>query len=315
MSDSLQEFLKIRAKSRRLTDGRDYLLVSNGAIEEASVRCGLSVRQVQLDALEHGLVPARYAQNMPDYGFEGQQKIIRSSIAVVGAGGIGGHVCELLARSGVGRLIIIDGDSFDETNLNRQILCTEPDVGKPKAEVALRRVSQINSSVQVEAVVAFADERNLPAMISGADVLIDCVDTARTRFVLQKVCADLSIPMIHGTLGGFIGRVLTVFPGDKGMDVLYDRKEIGPIATEAREHGEPPVYTGPPSGSPAVSPAAIAPWQVSEALKIVTGQGSVLRNQVLVVDLLNNRAAVFPMSAMRLARLANRFQGRVSRPQ
>ncbi|HHW19384.1 MAG TPA: HesA/MoeB/ThiF family protein [Firmicutes bacterium] len=317
---SLNDFLRERARSRRLTDGKEYWLIAGDAINEASISFGIPVRTVELTALESGLVPARYAQNIPDLGFEGQKKMLQSCVAVVGAGGLGGYVCELLARLGVGRLIVIDGDSFEETNLNRQIYCTQSDLGKPKAEVAVRRIRGINESVDVEGIVAFATEETLPDLIKGADVLIDCVDSGQARLMLQKVCGNLGIPMVHGALGGFIGRVMSVWPGDLGVRAFYEGAETDTSTGHARAfrsapservgiRANPYSYTGPLVGSPAVTPAAIAPWQVSEVLKIITGKGSPLKNEVLVIDLLNGRAGVFPLWAIRVGRLANRFRG------
>lgn len=292
---SLSDFLRQRARRKRLPDEREYLIISIDAIKEASISFGIPIKIAELKALESGLAPARYAQNIPDLGFEGQMKMLQSHVAVVGAGGLGGYVCEILARLGVGRLTIIDGDTFEDTNLNRQVLCTVSTLGQSKAAITARRVREVNESLDVQEVCDFATETTLPDLVKGVDVLVDCVDSGKTRLMLQKVCGNLGIPMVHGSLGGFIGRVMSIWPGDVGVRVFYEDEKAD-------------ASPGGVAGSPTVTPSAIAPWQVSEVLKIVTGKGSPLKDEVLVIDLLNGRAGVFPLWALRIGRLANRFR-------
>jgi molybdopterin/thiamine biosynthesis adenylyltransferase len=302
---ALLDYLRERSTARRLTDGKEYALVPLAAVAEAAESYGLTITEVEVSALQVGLAPARYAQNIPDLGFEGQLKLLRACVAVVGTGGIGGLVCELLARAGLGRITVIDGDTFDETNLNRQVLCAERDVGRPKAEVAAERILAVNSGVSVQRFTEFATEANMRDMLRGANVAIDCVDSGKTRLVMQKACESLGIPMVHGTLGGFVGRVMTVMPGDAGMRVFYDREED---VTGERPDRQVRSRT-PPTGSPGMTSAAIAPWQVAEAVKLITGKGRTLRNQMLVLDLLNANAGVFPLAMARVGRFINKLRG------
>lgn len=309
MPSSLSDYLRDRARGKRLTDGKEYHLVSLDDIRGAAELSGLSIRSVELQALAWGLVPARYALNIPDLGFSGQQKLLRSQVAVIGAGATGGHVCELLARLGVGRVTVIDGDRFEDTNLNRQPLCAESDLGKPKAEVAAQRMRAVNRAVEVMPVVEFATESSLPSLIPGAELVLDCVDNAADHLMLQRVCHRLGVPMVYGCIGGFIGRVMTILPGDTGVRTFYEETPPTPEVGESQR----PAYSGPPVGSPGVSPAAIAPWLAAEVVKTITGQGSTLRNRLLVIDLLEGRACTMPVWTARLGRSLNRFLDRFHR--
>jgi len=105
--------------------------------------------QVEISALENGVVPTRYVRNIGTIGVEGQLRLLQSCAGVCGLGGLGGYIAVSLARFGVGRLILVDGDVFEEDNLNRQELCGETDLGRPKVEVAAERVAAINSALDL----------------------------------------------------------------------------------------------------------------------------------------------------------------------
>lgn len=232
------------------------------------------VREVELAALEAGVIPHRYVRNMGTLGPDGQAKLLRSTVAVVGLGGLGGYVAEALARIGVGRLVLIDGDVFEEHNLNRQLLGTEAVLGQPKALVAQQRVSEVNRAVEVIAHVATLTRQNVEALLRGADVVVDALDRLPTRLVLQDGAQALGIPMVHGSIAGFLGQVMTILPGDAGLRGLYGEQENLP------ERGLE-VHLG----TPAATPMAVAAWEVQEVVKILTSRGELLRHRLLVMDM------------------------------
>jgi len=205
---------------------------------------------------------------------EGQIKLLRSTVAVVGLGGLGGYVAEALARMGVGRLILIDGDVFEEHNLNRQILSTEAGLGTHKAELAQQRVSGINSAVEVIGHVTRLTRENLPRLLEGADLVVDGLDRLPTRLILQEGAQALGIPMVHGSIAGYLGQVMTIFPGDRGLRSLYG--EPGDLPDQGLEAQ---------LGTPAATPMAVAAWEAQEAVKILLGRGEPLRNRLLVMDM------------------------------
>jgi len=233
-----------------------------------------SIREVELAALETGIVPWRYLRNMGTVGLEGQAKLLRATVAVVGLGGLGGYVVEALARMGVGQLVLIDGDVFEEHNLNRQLLSAEAKLGTDKVQAARRRVAEINSAVEVTGCVTVLTRENLPRLLEGADVVVDALDRLPTRLVLQEGAQALGIPMVHGSIAGFLGQVMTIFPGDPGLTSLYGGgSELPEQGLEVR------------LGTPAATPMAVAAWEAQEVVKILLGQGELLRHRLLVMDM------------------------------
>ncbi len=232
-----------------------------------------SIREVELAALDIDVVAWRYVRNLGTVGVEGQARLLRSTVAVVGQGGLGGYVTEALARMGVGRLILIDGDAFDEHNLNRQLLSTERGLGVEKVQVARQRVAEINSAVEVIGHVERLTEENLPRLLGEAEVVVDALDRLPTRLMLQDGAQKLGIPMVHGSIAGFLGQVMTIFPNDPGLHGLYGDGELPEQGLEAQ------------LGTPPATPMAVAAWEAQEVVKILTDQGEPLRNRLLVMDM------------------------------
>ena len=240
---------------------------------DLAVRSGQSLRETEIEALQLGLVPARYKRNLGPIGLEGQIKLLKTKVAVIGLGGLGGTVIELLARFGVGRLAVADRDEFEDSNLNRQILCNVGNLGRPKAEEAKFRVNNINPAVEVKAYTARVSEHNLPEIIDGCQVVVDALDSIPTRFYLEKICKESAVPMVHGAIAGFLGQVMTIFPDDEGLVNVYGADEIGAPGLEVE------------IGTPCTTPFMVASLQVSEVLKIVLGWDDLLRNKLLMIDM------------------------------
>ena len=243
-------------------------------VHELATAFGRSVREVELAALEMEVVPWRYVRNLGTVGLEGQTELLRSTVAVVGLGGLGGYVSEALARMGVGRLILIDGDVFEEHNLNRQILSAEARLGMHKVEAAQQRIAEINSAVETMGHAVRLTRQNLPQLLEGADLVADGLDRLPTRLILQDGAQALGIPMIHGSIAGFLGQVMTIFPGDPGLHSLYG--EPGDLPAQGLEAQV---------GTPAATPMAVAAWEAQEAVKILLGKGELLRGRLLVMDM------------------------------
>jgi molybdopterin/thiamine biosynthesis adenylyltransferase len=243
-------------------------------VRELAVVNNCSVREVELAALEAGVVPWRYARNVGTIGLEGQAKLLQSTAAVVGLGGLGGFVTEALARMGVGRMILIDGDVFAEHNFNRQLLSAEGKLDMVKAEVARQRVAEINSAVEVTVHAVMLTGETLPQLLQEADVVIDALDRLPIRLILQEGLQALGVPLVHGSVAGFLGQVMTIFPGDAGLRGLYGG------AGELPEQGLEAQL-----GTPTVTPMAVAAWEAQEVVKILTGCGEPLRNRLLVMDM------------------------------
>jgi len=249
----------------------DPAMLSLEQTHELARRYACSVGQVEARALARHVLPERYQRNLGTLGWEGQLRLLGSSVAVVGAGGLGGWIVEGLARMGIGHLVVIDGDSYQVNNLNRQLGCTERTLGRPKAECLAERIAEVNSAVQVTAHVAWLTEASGMTLLAGADVVVDALDNLPARFLLEKLAAEMHVPMVHGAIGGYMGQVMTIFPGDPGLAAFY--------GTPTYERGMETQL-----GNPAATPMMIAAWEIQEVIKILVGQGDLVRNRVLVMD-------------------------------
>ncbi len=246
--------------------------ISVSAIRALAAETGAPIRDIELAALESQILPARYLRNFGTLGWEGQTRLLNACVAIIGAGGLGGWIIEGLARMGVGRLTVIDGDIFEDNNLNRQALCWESSLGKSKAVAAAERVAQLNAAVQVNALHTWATAENLPDLLVGAQVVVDALDKLTTRLMLQEVCARLGLPLVHGAIGGYIGQVTTILPGDPGLRALYGDQTVAERGAEVEW------------GNPAATPMMIAAWEIHEVIKCLTGKGELLRGRLLFLD-------------------------------
>jgi len=265
---------RLRTLAVETTDSRGerLLMITSAGIQEVVNEMGLSRREVEIAALREHLLPTRYARNLGTVGWEGQITLLQSTVGIVGAGGLGGWVIEGLARMGVGRLIIIDGDVFEENNLNRQAFCVERNLGHSKVEAARQRVAEVNAAVEVVTHQVRVDEPQMVELLRGADVLVDALDALPTRLALQRAARELSVPLVHGAIAGFVGQVMTILPDDPGLLGLYGRDRVP-------EHGIEAQW-----GNPAATPMMVAAWQIQEVVKLVTGRGEPLRRRMVFMD-------------------------------
>jgi molybdopterin/thiamine biosynthesis adenylyltransferase len=229
-------------------------------------------REETMAMLDAGQVPERYLRNVGTIGAAGQARLLAARVAVVGAGGLGGTVIELLARYGVGYLRIIDGDTFAAHNLNRQLLATESSLGESKAAAAAARVARVNADVAVDAVPHMLDTANAAALLTGMDVIVDALDTIGDRLLLGRTARHLAIPLVHGAVAGFTGQVTTLLPGDPGLERIY-HPPVGP------SRGVETIL-----GTPAATPAVVAALQAQEVVKLLTGVGQPLSRKLLYID-------------------------------
>jgi len=222
-------------------------------------------------------IEERYDRNFNTLSHEEQKTLGTSKVVVIGLGGLGGSVCEMLARIGIGHLTLIDGDVFEPSNLNRQLLCQEDLIGFPKAQAAKNRVNAINSEVKVRYFIEYVDESNLYERIKDADVVMDCLDSIDTRFKLQKAAQKASIPIVSGAIAGVAGQVTTIFPDDKGYELIYGKKgQKQSKGVETR------------TGNIAYCAFFVAALQSSECLKVLLDRGDILRNKLLIAELWTN---------------------------
>jgi len=241
---------------------------------EAAARFGVTLAQVEGAALELNILPARYQRNRQTISVKDQLTLHRSHVSVIGCGGLGGHVIEELARLGVGRLVVIDPDVFEEHNLNRQLLSSPSNLGKAKVEAAVERIGEINPAVvAVPQRIAFSFS-NGSGLLKSCDLAVDALDNIAVRLELAKSCSNLGIPLVHGAIAGWYGHVTTLLPGDATLQGLY-----------APRCGEKGIEQH--LGNPSFTPAVVASLQVAEVCKLLLGQGNPLHGRTLMIDLLS----------------------------
>ena len=194
--------------------------------ERIAAETDLPLRAVEYFALGQGVIPQRYDRNVLAIGADGQRKVLAARVVVVGLGGLGGSVTESLARLGVGRIVGIDGDRFDETNLNRQLFSTVANLGRPKADQAAERVRAVNPSVEfIGHVAKFQD---VPAEVfDGCDLVFDCLDNLPSRLDLERLCTAANVPFVHGAIAGWCGQVGVCPPGSRMMAKMFAGKPHG----------------------------------------------------------------------------------------
>lgn len=220
----------------------------------------------------------RYERNMKMLSPEENDALQNFKVCVVGCGGLGGYIIEMLGRLGIGHITAIDGDVFEESNLNRQLLAETKNLGKGKAEAARERMESVNPLIRVRPVRARVEAGQGEELLAGHDVVVDAVDNIESRLILQSICSRLGIPLVHGAIGGWYGQVTTIFPGDNTLDYIYAKRTAGGLEKEL--------------GNPSFTPALVASIQVSEVLKILIGRGELLRKRLLHLDLLTQEYTV-----------------------
>jgi len=275
----LREHILKAAKPKLAPNQKTYSTLSLSDRDSLSSTLGLSKRDLEIAALGLEVWPQRYLRNAGSLGIAGQKKLLQSKALLVGVGGLGGTIAQLLARMGLGALVMADGDSFSEDNLNRQAFSFEPNVGSSKVRVAQEEIARINAATEVEVFEGFAAEKEFSTLIEGAQVAVDALDNMPSRFQLEKACRDARIPLVHGAVAGFTGQVTTIYPEDVGFRAFYgDPRNVPEKGIEVE------------LGNLAGIVSAIASLQVQEVIKVLTGLGRPLRNRLLFIDSLNGAA-------------------------
>jgi molybdopterin/thiamine biosynthesis adenylyltransferase len=203
-----------------------------------------------------------------EIGQEGQEKLKRSRVVITGTGGLGSPIAIYLTTAGIGMIRVIDHDQVVLSNLNRQILHWEDDIGRKKVDSARTKLRNLNSAVEIEAIAETITEGNVSQLVDGCDVIVDAMDNLPTRYILNRCAIEKNIPFFHGAVNGFEGRVMTIIPGETAcLRCMYR----GPVPQEKF-----PVI--------GVAPAVIGCIQATEVIKYLLGIGKLLTNRLLIYD-------------------------------
>jgi molybdopterin/thiamine biosynthesis adenylyltransferase len=229
-------------------------------------------------------LPPRYERNYKTISTEDQKRLADSTIAIVGCGGLGGTMAEEFARLGAGHLILVDGDTIDETNLNRQLFSTECNIGEKKVEAARQRLQAVNSTVKLTLIDDWFNQNNAADIFNGANLVCDALDSIQRRIDLEESCHNLNIPLVYAGIAGWFGMLGVSLPGDYSvLKVFKDGKE--------NDRGVEKTW-----GNPAFTPWVISSLAVAEAVKVIVGREPALRNSWLQADLLYMEFETFEIS-------------------
>lgn len=221
----------------------------------------------------------RYDRQMMLRGFgrQGQERLKRAKVFIAGAGGLGSSATTYLTAAGVGIIRIVDHDRVELSNLNRQVLHWDEDIGKRKVDSAMEKLIKLNPRVKIEAIAERITEANVSELVAGFDLIVDAMDNLPTRYLLNKTALEKNIPFFHGAVYGFEGRAMTVIPGETACLRCVYR---GVILDEKF-----PVI--------GVTPAVIGCIQAAEVIKYLLGIGQLLTNRLLIYDGLNMKFTEF----------------------
>ncbi|MFZ0742531.1 MAG: ThiF family adenylyltransferase [Nitrososphaeraceae archaeon] len=220
----------------------------------------------------------RYSRQimLEEIGFAGMAKLRNAHVSVIGAGGIGNPVITQLTAMGIGKLKIVDRDVIEISNLHRQHLYTDEDIGKVKVEAALEKLRKINPQVEIEAVPTSVTIYTAEDLVKGSDIVIDALDSIEARYALNDACIKQNIPFIYAGALGMLGSVCTILPNKTAcLRCMFPKLEEDEMPTCSTEGVHPSILY------------LVSGIQVSEAVKLITGQQPTLANTLLYVDLTN----------------------------
>ena len=212
---------------------------------------------------------------LPKFGDEAQQKLLNSKVLVIGAGGLGCPCLQYLVSCGIGTIGIVDGDIIDISNLQRQILFTTNDIGKNKSIIAKEKLKDIHPSTKIGSFPFYIDEKNAIDLISKYNVVVDCTDDFKTRYLINDVCAELSMPLIFGANYQFEGQI-AVFKMD---DSTINLRDVFPTPPKQAIRCEEAGALGAVLG-------ILGSLQALETIKLITEQKDGLNNEMLYLNLM-----------------------------
>ena len=215
--------------------------------------------------------PGQYLRNHEAISRQEQQILANKRVLVAGCGGLGGYVLENLGRVGVGHLRLVDSDLFEESNLNRQLLSSHMNLGKPKVLAAKQRMQAVNPEIELEDFQTRLNPENALRLMQGCDLVVDCLDNIPSRKALQSACEEAGLALVHGAVAGWRGQACVIMPGEKLLDKLYPN-QLAENGEEAKQ------------GTLSFTAATIGSIQASLAINQLL-HPKTWGNKVLLIDL------------------------------
>lgn len=279
MEDDINRLIRRYAQKIRLPDGDPASVLSLSNIHKITADSGKKPLDIEIAALENQIIPEQYLRNFKSFSCRDQKKLLESTVMIIGCGGLGGVVIEILARIGVGSFVLIDGDVFEPHNLNRQLLCVTESLSLSKAKQAAKRITEIHPFANVFHYHEFVDGNNAETLMirHSLDVIVDCLDNIHTRRIVGEGAKKRKTPLVSAAVAGSSGFVTVVLPDDDGLKTLYgDPRDSDAKGVES---------------SIGCLPSAVfllAAVQSSETIKLILHHKDMLRNKLLSVDLSKN---------------------------
>lgn len=216
----------------------------------------------------------RYDRQIMIFGKKGQEKLKKAKVAVIGVGGLGSPIALYLTAVGVGTVILVDYQKPELSNLNRQVLHWEKDIGlKYKPDSAMEKLNQLNSNITIIPIKEKLAEKNIEKLLKGVDIIVDALDNFETRYLINDFCVKNNIPLIHGAVEAFFGQITTIIPGKTPcLRCIFPSKQD--------KSGKFPII--------GTTAGIVGILQVNEVVKLITGYGSLITNKLLFLDFSNN---------------------------
>jgi adenylyltransferase/sulfurtransferase len=216
----------------------------------------------------------RYKRQILLFGEEGQERLKKAHIFIAGAGGLGSPIAIYLAVAGVGTITIVDMDTVDLSNLNRQILHTDRDVGKKKTVSAIAKLREYNPDITINAIDTTITADNIHELVGRADGIVDAMDNYPVRYLLNRAALAKNVPLFHGAIRGYYGQATTILPGAAPcLECIFPKappKEVFPVV--------------------GVTPGVIGTVQATEVIKYLTKSGGLLAGRLFIWDGMESRA-------------------------
>lgn len=257
--------------------GRSVSVLTEADAVSIARKLNYSLVDVYLTALASDIWPLRYIRNRSTLSSEEQQRLGRSSVAVIGCGGLGGYLVLMLARMGIGSITVVDPDVYDESNLNRQAFAFINTIGYHKTDVAASTVQSVNPAVDVKEFRTALSGSNAEKILHDSHIVVDALDNLPDREMLRQVTRKLKLPLVHGAIAGFEGQVMSFHAENSGSSDLFqdDRDTM----TDRESNAESML------GVPSITPVFIASLQAMEVLKILLRRGNPLIRRMLYSDI------------------------------
>jgi len=249
-SDIILKEIKVFSRIVKDPVGREVAVIREVDAAKIKKKYDRALREIYITGLREDIWPYRYIRNRDSMTSKEQLKLAESRVAVIGCGGLGGYVLLMLSRIGIGKIVVVDPDVFDESNLNRQVFAITDTLGISKVEAAELAVKSINPATDVKGFHTALTDANAEEVLYSVNVVVDAVDNLPGRRMMKDAACRLKLPLVHGAIAGFEGQVSTIDYEDPGPDALFKGNNNGDNKESSAES-----FLGVPSITPVIPPA------------------------------------------------------------